>query len=40
MGKDLKEKDIKVHKLQVFFFAEILPKICFANGRYVERDRP
>jgi len=37
MGNDLKEKSIKTHNLQ--FFAEILPKICFANGRYVDLDR-
>jgi len=38
MGNDLKEKCIKMHKPQ-FFSPEILPKICFANGRYVDRDR-
>ena len=38
MENDPKEK--KALKCTSFsFFAEILPKICFANGRYADRDR-
>jgi hypothetical protein len=37
-GTISKKNALKVHKRQ-FFSAEVLPKICFANGRYVARDR-
>jgi hypothetical protein len=38
MGNDLKEKLSKSAQASVFS-AVVLPKICFANGRYVTRDR-